>query len=129
MTMLLAVALGGALGAVGRYFVISWVGHRLKTDFPLGTLAVNISGSFALGLLIGLMANAWAPAPEIRAFATVGILGAFTTFSTFALDVAFLAERHRSGLAAAYALASVGLSVGAFAASLALTSVVVLKFL
>jgi CrcB protein len=121
MTMLLAVALGGALGALGRYFVISRVGHWLKTGFPFGTLTVNIAGSFALGLLVGLMANVWAPAPELRAFATVGILGAFTTFSTFALDVTFLVERNRSGLAAAYALASVALSVGAVAAGLALS--------
>ena len=124
MTMLLAVALGGALGALGRYFMISRVGHWLKTDFPLGTLAVNISGSFALGILVGLMADAWAPAPELRAFATVGFLGAFTTFSTFALDVAFLVERNRSGLAAAYAFASVGLSLGALAAGLALSGAI-----
>ncbi|MHC4917835.1 MAG: CrcB family protein, partial [Planctomycetota bacterium] len=88
MKMLLAVAAGGAVGAVGRYLVMIQVGYWLGTAFPFATLAVNVIGSFALGLLVGLMALAWSPPAELRALLVVGVLGAFTTFSTFSMDVA-----------------------------------------
>jgi len=118
MKMLLAVAAGGALGAVGRYLVISQVGHWFGTGFPLGTLAVNVIGSFAMGALIETMALVWSTTQEVRAFLAVGILGAFTTFSTFSMDVALLFERGAFGHTALYILASVALSIAGLFAGL-----------
>ena len=118
--MLLAVAAGGALGAVGRYLVVSAVGQVFGTGFPLGTIVVNVVGSFLLGALTEAMALAWSPSPELRAMIAIGVLGAFTTFSTFSLDVALLYERGALGQAALYAGASVVLSIGAFFLGLAL---------
>lgn len=113
MTVVFAVAAGGALGALGRYLVLSWFGHRFGFGFPFGTLAVNVLGSFLAGLLLALTATLW-PAPlEVRLFLGVGVLGAFTTFSTFAMDTAYLAGRHRPVAAAIYVLASVAFSLAA----------------
>ncbi len=106
-----AVAAGGGLGALGRYWVISWFGHRLGTGFPYGTLAVNAAGSLLLGAFIALGASQWRVAPEVQAFVAIGVLGAFTTVSTFALDTAYLAGQHRRLLAGAYVLLSVALSL------------------
>ncbi len=116
MTVVFAVAAGGALGALGRYLVLSWLGHRLGFGFPFGTLAVNVLGSFLAGLLLALTSTVW-PAPlELKLFLGVGILGAFTTFSTFAMDTAYLVGQHRPVAVAIYVLASVALSLaGAFA--------------
>lgn len=110
--MILAVAVGGAAGSVGRYIAMSAVGHWLGSGFPWGTLLVNATGSFLMGVLVELSALAWSPSPEVRALLTIGVLGGFTTFSTFSLDVGYLVERHQAALAAAYAVASVVLSVG-----------------
>ena len=116
--MLLAVAAGGAFGAVARYLVMIQVGHWLGAAFPFATLTVNILGSFALGLLVELMALAWSPPPELRALLVVGVLGAFTTFSTFSMDVVLHMERGEFGLTLAYVAASVVLCVAAFFAGL-----------
>jgi fluoride exporter len=97
-------------GAVGRFVL----GHALnRPAFPTGTLVVNVSGSFALGLLAGL------DAPALTIVGT-GLLGAFTTFSSFARDVVALAEEHRWVPAAAYLLLSCTMTVAAAAAGLAL---------
>lgn len=118
MKLLLAIALGGAAGALGRHFVgvaaIKLIGH----GFPWSTLAVNIGGSLMIGILIEIMALSWSPSPEMRAMLTIGFLGAFTTFSTFSLDVAVLYERGEIAAAAAYAAASVFLSLGALFAGM-----------
>lgn len=113
MKFYLAVALGGAIGSAGRYFVAGQMMRWLGPGFPWGTLTVNIVGAFAMGVLIELLALKYAISPELRAFFVVGVLGGFTTFSAFALDVSVLVERHAGLLAAAYAAASVFLSVGA----------------
>ena len=84
--LLLYIAAGGALGAVSRYSVTVMVNHWLNSDFPYGTLIVNIIGSFLLGCLLSIVALKWSPSPEIRSFLQVGLLGAFTTFSTFSMD-------------------------------------------
>ncbi len=109
--MAVAVAAGGSLGALGRYLAISWLGHRLGTGFPYGTLAVNAGGSLLLGAMVALGASQWRIAPEIQAFVAIGVLGAFTTVSTFALDTAYLAGRHRRLLAGVYVVLSVTLSL------------------
>ncbi len=120
MNVILAVAAGGALGALGRHFVNMAAVHLLGTGFPWGTLAVNVIGSFTMGLIIELSALIWSPSLQLRAFLTVGVLGAFTTFSTFSLDVALLYGRGELVLAAGYIIFSVVLSVGALFAALAL---------
>lgn len=118
MKMLLAVAAGGALGAVGRYLAIGQIGHWFGTGFPLGTIAVNVIGSFAMGVLIETTALVWSTSQEMRAFLAVGVLGAFTTFSTFSMDVALLIERGAFAQAALYILASVALSIAGLFAGL-----------
>jgi CrcB protein len=110
---LLAVAGGGALGAVARYLVYVAAGHVLGTGFPYGTLIVNIVGSFAIGALTEAMALAWSVSQETRLFLVVGVLGAFTTFSSFSLDFAVLYERGRLVLCALYVGLSVTCSIGA----------------
>ena len=124
LQMIAAIAAGGALGAVGRHLVAAQVGVWAGHGFPFGTLAVNVIGSFAMGLLVELGALAWQPSLELRAFLAVGVLGAFTTFSTFSMDAVLLYERGELALAAAYVAGSVVLSVGAFVAALALVRAV-----
>lgn len=109
--MILAVAAGGALGSVARYLSMILAGAWLGTAFPWGTLAVNVLGSLVMGVLVESMALFWSPAQEWRAFLTVGLLGGFTTFSTFSMDAALLLERQEISAAALYMLASVLLSV------------------
>ena len=118
MQMILAIAGGGALGALARYWIMGGVGHAFGTGFPWGTLTVNVVGSAVLGVLAGLMAFLWSPSPELRAFLVVGLLGALTTFSTFSLDVVLMIERGQWAPAGLYSVASVVLSVGALLAGM-----------
>jgi CrcB protein len=120
MKLLLAIGLGGAMGAIGRHYVISQIAHWFPGGFPLGTLTANVAGSFVMGLLVELMALTWSPPPELRALLTVGFLGAFTTFSTFSMEVVLLYERGALSLAALYVMGSVILSVGGFFLAMAL---------
>lgn len=110
---LFAVALGGAIGSVARYAAASRVGHHLGTAFPWGTLAVNIVGGLVIGALTGLAASRLDLSAELRLFLVTGILGGFTTFSAFSLEVVLMIERHQWTAATAYAVASVVGSVGA----------------
>ena len=126
MKMILAVALGGAIGAVGRHFVAHQVALLAGHGFPYGTLTVNVVGSFILGVLVEVMALVWSPAAELRALLMVGLLGAFTTFSTFSMEVVLLAERGQMGVAALYIGLSVALTVGGFVAGLTLMRAVLL---
>lgn len=110
--LILMVALGGALGAWARYEVSGWVYNRAGAEFPWGTLTVNISGSFLLGLLWPVVALSPSMTPG-RALVEVGCVGAFTTFSTFAFEVVTLVEAGEWARATLYVLASLGLGVGA----------------
>ncbi len=104
----LVVGAGGALGAMSRYGLSALIGRLWPMSFPLATLLVNIIGSLAMGLFVGLMARllpAWQQ--EARLFVAVGILGGFTTFSSFSLDAIVLIERGEMLQAAAYVLLSV----------------------
>lgn len=121
MKILLSVALGGAVGASARYLVGGLVGTWMGGGFPWVTLAVNILGSLILGVFIELSALAWSPSAALRAFIAVGVLGGFTTFSAFSLDVVLLAERGRLEWAALYALVSMTLAIGALVVGLRLT--------
>ena len=118
--LLLFVALGGALGAVGRYLATAAIGAFMGAAFPYGTLAVNVAGSLVLGALAEAMTTAWQAPQEARAFLVAGLLGAFTTFSAFSLDTVALVERGHLAAAAAYVLASVALSILALVAGLRL---------
>lgn len=119
VNLITSVALGGAVGAVGRYLVMIGVARFAGNAFPWSTLAVNVLGCLILGGLIEVMALVWSPSEEIRAFLAVGMLGAFTTFSTFSLDVFTLFERGQVLAAAAYVGASVVLSLLAFGLGMA----------
>lgn len=114
--MMLFIAAGGAFGAVARYLTVVGVGAVVGMGFPYGTLVVNILGSFILGALVETLALTWSPSQEVRALLVVGMLGAFTTFSTFSLDVILQLERGNLIGAAVYILSSVTFSVfGLFA--------------
>jgi len=118
MPVVLWVAIGGALGSMARYGVNVWSGRLFGTEFPWHTLIVNVLGCFIMGALTGLMAQKLNLSQEARAFLTTGILGGFTTFSAFSLDVALLVERKATVAAGAYAVASVLLSLAAVFAGL-----------
>lgn len=111
MKMVLMVALGGAVGAVGRYLVGVGATRLIGHGFPWGTLIVNIAGSLIMGVLIAAVALRYSVSNEMRAFLTIGILGGFTTFSAFSLDFVVLFERKDYGLAMFYLGSSVGLSI------------------
>ena len=118
MKLILLVALGGAIGSALRYLVNLAAGALFGVGFPWGTIAVNISGSLAMGLVIGLAASKFQLTNELRLFIATGILGGFTTFSAFSLDFALLYERKDYGLAGLYLAGSVGLSILALFAGL-----------
>ena len=104
----LLVGAGGALGAMSRYGISVLIGRLWPMSFPLATLLINIIGSLAMGLFVGLMARllpTWQN--EARLFVAVGILGGFTTFSSFSLDAIVLIERGEMVQATAYVLLSV----------------------
>ena len=114
----LAVASGGALGAVVRYLVAIGSGRLFGTDFPWGTLIINVTGSFLIGLFAALFATRWNLPQTARIFLTVGICGGYTTFSTFSLDAWYLIERGQTWASGAYMIASVVLSVAALVAAM-----------
>jgi fluoride exporter len=118
------VALGGAVGASARYIVGVLAAHYGSGQFPWGTFSVNVAGSCLVGILAGLMTYTWSPSPELRAFLIVGVLGGFTTFSAFSMEVALLIERDRLGLAALYLGATVVISVAGLFAGLKVTRMV-----
>ncbi|MFO7261852.1 MAG: fluoride efflux transporter CrcB [bacterium] len=109
----LYIALGGALGAVARYVLGSWIHSWAGPGFPWGTFAINATGSLLIGLSLHCL-NTTHAAPELRAFVTTGLLGAFTTFSTFTYEAIMLLQEGAWARAAAYTLGS--LAIGLLAA-------------
>ena len=107
MYHLVIVAAGGAVGASLRHLTGLAAMRLLGVNFPWGTLAVNVVGSFAMGVFIELLARRFGASNELRLFVATGLLGGFTTFSAFSLDVAVLWERGAAGTAAGYVLVSV----------------------
>jgi CrcB protein len=112
MKTILAVAIGGAFGALGRHVVAYHVNQLFSGGFPLGTLSVNVLGSFLMGVLIEVMALFWSPSPELRAF------------STFSMEVVLLYERGAHLQMALYVALSVALSVFGLFAGLAVVRAV-----
>jgi CrcB protein len=113
MIALMYVAVGGAVGSMWRYAMMTLIGHFTKAgEFPWGTFAVNVLGGFLMGLWIAAMAHILpARGKDLHLLFAVGVLGGFTTFSTFSLDTFLLLERGLLAQAGAYIVGSVVLSV------------------
>jgi fluoride exporter len=116
----LLVFVGGGLGASLRYTVNVACARCMGTSFPWGTFIINITGSIVMGLIAGYLAFKGEASQPWRLFLMTGILGGYTTFSAFSLDAALLYERGELGLALAYVLGSVVLSIAGLFAGLAL---------
>ncbi len=113
------VALGGAIGSVLRYLLQNLIGSLTGKDFPYGTMMINIAGSCAMGILIGWLSRSIPQnAHDIRLFVAVGVLGGFTTFSSFSLDAITLYEQGRFSEMAIYIFASVACSLAGLLAGL-----------
>lgn len=115
MIQVLAIAGGGAIGALLRFWVSGWVYAVAGRSFPYGTLAVNVVGSLAIGFLSVWLLERIAGGVAWRAFLLIGLLGAFTTFSTFSLETLNLIEAGQLGRAVVNMLLSVVLCVTAAA--------------
>ena len=116
----LIVFLGGGLGAATRHGINLATARVLGTAFSYGTLLINITGSFIMGLVAAYFAFKGGASQHWRLFFTTGILGGYTTFSAFSLDAALLYERGQIGMAALYVIASVAISIVGLFAGLAL---------
>ena len=113
----ISVALGSVLGAVARYFVSGFVARRVGETFPYGTLLINVSGAFAIGIFGALASDnaSLFAEPDPWLFAVTGFLGAYTTVSSFSLQTLSLARDGEGSRAALYVALSVGLSLSAAA--------------
>lgn len=105
------VAIGSALGGVARFALGGFIQQRAGADFPMGTLVINITGSFLLGIFMRYAMQSNAVSPEMRLFLTTGFCGGYTTFSTFTYETARLMEDGEYGRAALYVGASVGVAL------------------
>ncbi len=124
MYPIVLVGLGGAIGSIARYLSGVVVGRVWASSFPLATMLVNIAGSLIMGLFIGWLARttpAWQA--DARLFVAVGVLGGYTTLSSFSLDTVLLIERGALWQAALYVAGSVVISIGALFAGLLVTRV------
>lgn len=121
------VALGGAAGAVLRYqlgrTMTRILGPQTVSAFPWATLAVNVLGSMAMGLLAGFLARSGAGQEQWRLLLGVGLLGGFTTFSSFSLELMLLIERGQPAAALSYALVSVIAGLGGLYLGLIITRI------
>ena len=107
------VALGGLLGSVARFWLSGAVQRLNGNDFPTGTLAVNILGSFVIGVVMAFSLERGTPGPTLRLFLTVGFCGGFTTMSSFSYETAALVRDGQTALAFGNIAASVGGSLAA----------------
>ena len=113
MSKILLVGFGGFVGAVLRYGISGWVQRWTgSVNFPYGTLAVNLLGCLVIGLLAGLAEDRGLFTPEARLFLFIGVLGAFTTFSTFGIETLNLLRDQNNLAAYANMMMSVGLGLG-----------------
>ncbi|HEY5098125.1 MAG TPA: fluoride efflux transporter CrcB [Acidimicrobiales bacterium] len=117
----LSVMVAGGVGAVLRYLVDHLVQRRAGSEFPLGTMVINLSGSFVLGVLAGSALHHGVSTAWLTVVGT-GLIGAYTTFSTFTFDSVRLAEADRWGLSLLNVAAGIGLGLGAAGLGLALGS-------
>ena len=112
MNLVLFIAVGGAIGAVGRYSVMAADSHLFGAGYPYGTIMVNLIGSFVLGGLVESLKYFSVISNELQVFLIVGVLGSFTTFSTFSMDVVVLMQRNEMFAAGLYILGSIVVSIG-----------------
>lgn len=122
------VAIGGAIGTVARFLLGAAIQQRAPLGFPIGTLTINVTGSFLLGLFVRLALATPTITPEVRAFLTVGFCGGYTTFSTFMFETSNLIEDGQFGRTALYVGASIllgllGMLAGFMLARFLLTTV------
>jgi len=113
MNMILAVAAGGALGALARYGLGHMSLRLWGPEFPYGTLIANILGGFLMGVFVEVLALKLGEAHILRGFVAVGLLGGFTTFSSYSLEVVLMIERGQYLLAGLYAGGSALLAITA----------------
>ena len=106
MREVLWVGIGGFLGANARYLLGAWIGTRMGSAFPYGTFAINVTGSFILGVIMGIV-EVRTLSPVVRLAAGVGFVGAYTTFSTFSYETIRLVEDGCAALAALNVVGSV----------------------
>lgn len=121
----LAIAFGGAAGAVSRYWLSTTVEKFNGSEFPLGTFLVNVLGSFLIGVFFVVLAEKLHLADQWRPIVMVGFLGAMTTFSTFSLDALLLFEQGHYNTALFYIVASVVLCLFAAFAGMQITRVLI----
>ena len=123
---LICVVLGSVLGGVARYFVSGFVARRVGETFPWGTLIINVSGAFLIGIFGALSRDnaSLLASPDPWLFAVTGFLGCYTTVSSFSLQTLALARDGESTRAAGYVVLSVGLSIGAAALGFVLVDLV-----
>ncbi len=121
----LAVTVGGGIGAALRYWMAGAIASLTPGSFPVAILIVNILGSFLMGLLTESFALKFSAGPEVRSFLTAGILGGFTTFSSFSLEAGVLIRRDDFLAAGAYVFLSVALSISALFLGLWLVRILV----
>jgi fluoride exporter len=121
MRLLILATLGGAIGSGARHLVNISLTRALGPAFPWATLTVNVVGSFLMGFLVDMIMRRFGGSPEMRTFLATGILGGFTTFSAFSLDISTLLARDEIATALIYIAASVAMSLLALYAGLALS--------
>ncbi len=121
MRLLILATLGGALGSGTRHLVNIGITRALGPAYPWATLTVNVVGSFLMGFLVDMIMRRFGGSPEMRTFLATGILGGFTTFSAFSLDISNLLGRGEAATALGYVVASVAISLLALYAGLALS--------
>lgn len=112
MSPALWVGIGGFAGSIVRYAIGTWIGGRVSTAFPVGTFVINVSGSFLLGLVMGLGETRLLP-PPVRPLVAIGFVGGYTTFSTFTYETVRLLEQGSLLAAGVNAVASVLLGLAA----------------
>jgi CrcB protein len=106
-----SVAVGGALGCVSRYYLTAFIQQRAGPSFPLGTLLINITGSFLLGFIMRYALQSGAVSAETRMLLTSGFCGGYTTFSTYSYETAMMLDDGEYGRAALYVGSSVVLAL------------------
>lgn len=124
--MIWYVAAGSALGGMARYVLAGWVQRAGESTFPLGTLVVNVAGSFLLGFILRYTMDFAGMSTETRAFLTIGFCGGFTTFSTFSYEAIALLQEGQWSRAGFYVVSSVTVSLAATLAGLAVAQQVLI---
>ena len=110
-TIVAMVGIGGAIGSMARYLLAGWVQPASWSGFPYGIFVVNVTGGLVMGILTEAFALKFNVSPEVRAFLTTGVLGGYTTFSTFSLEAGMLIQRHAYTQATIYIVGSALLSI------------------